>query len=220
MTKKLAAAFLLAAASAGAGETRYSVMDRVTNKRVSLGLTISGPARQTEIDVYHGDFSAYGFGNYDYALHKITESDFGFDWTRSFGPVEASAGWEYISVPYFEIRNTQDVHGSLAFDLPLRPKIIAYRDFSNVNGTCAQLSATQDVADLTIKGEAGYSHEFIRDGSGLSHLSLFVSKSFPFLDGRTVTLEAGGVKSLTNGDGLYEDGVTFRVRLDGNFSSR
>ncbi len=212
----LPAALLLLAASAEAGETKYFVMDRVTNKRITLGLTVAGPTRQTEIDVYHGDFSAYGFGNYDYNSQRMTESDFGFDWTRKIGLVEASAGWEYISLPYLPIGHTQDVHGSVSLAIPLNPKLTGYWDFENLNGTCAQFSLSQNVAGFTLKGEAGYSDGFLRDGAGLSHLSGFLSKSFYF-DGRILTIEIGGVKSLTNGDGLYKDGVTFRFVFTKDF---
>lgn len=217
LKKFLPATMLLAAASAGAGDTTYSFMDRVANKRIALGLTVAGPTRQTEIDVYHGDFSAYGFGNYDYKEQRTNESDFGADYTRKFGPAEISAGWEYISLPYFAIGHTQDVHASVDIDIPSKPKLTVYRDFSNLNGTCAQLSASRHVAGLKLKGELGYSHEFVREGSGPSHVGFFVSRSFPFPDSRMLTLEVGGVKSLTNGDGLYEDGLAFRVAFTGDF---
>ncbi len=217
LRKLLPAAVLLAATAADANETTYSLMDRITNKRITLGLTVAGPTRQTEIDVYHGPFSAYGFGNWDYERQRMTESDFGADVTKKFGHVEASAGYEFIALPYFDIQSTQDVHGSIALDIPLDPKLTAYYDFGNLNGSCAQLSFQQDVAGFALKGEAGYSDHFVREGSGPSHVSLFVSRSFPF-DGKTLTIEVGGVKSLTDGDGLYKDGVAFRVRFDGSGS--
>lgn len=215
MRLAIAGAVLLAAATAGAGESKYSVSDTVTNKRVSLGMTLDGPSRQTEVDVSLGNgLSFFGFGNYQYREGRWNDHEWGFDYECEVGSFRVSGGYEYISLPYLGIRHTQDVHGFVAAG-PV--KLTAYRDFDGIKGTYASLSAEQHVADFNVKGEVGCSDHFLRDGHDMrfSHVGGFVSRDFPLGD-LTFTATVGGTRKIVK-DGLYADTLVFRVNIVRDF---
>lgn len=217
MIGKLASASLFLAATAGAGQPTYSVSDTVTNKRVSLGMTLDGPTRQAEVDVFFANgLSFFGLGNYQYDHSRWNDHEWGFDYERHFGPLRVSGGYEQIHLPYSDIQRTQDIHGFVAAG-PV--KFMAYRDFEKLNGTYVSLSAEKQAAGFNMKGEVGCSDHFLRDGHdmALSHAGGFVSRDFNYGD-LTFTATVGGTLKIAN-DGLYDNSLVFRVNLTREFGN-
>jgi len=127
---------------------------------------------QPGLSASYGGFSASFWGNIDSDEHNtpnfvpdrdgrrsFNETDLTLSYTSVFGKVSLTGGWIYYGTKYTD--ETQEVFGTVSYDVLGKPTLSVYRDFDRYPGTYFNLSLAHSikvVSDVTLDlgASAGY----------------------------------------------------------------
>ena len=136
-------------------------------------LSKSSVVFQPSVTVSYNGFSAGFWGNIDSKQHgtqnfvpdkegtrSFNETDLTLSYTKAFGKLSLTGGWIYYGTKYAD--ETQEVFGTVGYDVISKPSLSIYRDIDRYSGTYFNLAFAHSFklgADVTLDLGASFGYE-------------------------------------------------------------
>jgi hypothetical protein len=199
----VAGAILLGAA-AKADEVKYKLDEIITVPRLGLNMVFGDECYQRKLTMSRGGFTLGAFHNregYDTEAAQ-NEADWWIEYERDFGPVTIGGGVEQVNLPKSDQR-LHDLYGYAAVGGLLARGFGFSGPNDGLTGFYGDVKFTRELMGVEVAGDVSYNDGLIRDGSGIGHVGVSASKSFPF-NGGDLVFTIGGVWDLTRENSAYD----------------
>lgn len=152
------------------------------SKYIFRGATYSeSPVTQPSLTLSHGALSGTALFNYDHKSRRLNEADAIVN--ASFQPAKGlnlSLGYEFLTFPNTEFRNTHGITSSFNYDTLGQPTLFFTHDFKEGKGSYGEFSLSHNIpvlrkASLIPSASLAFNDHYFRQNSGFSHISLGAS---------------------------------------------
>lgn len=155
---------------------------------------------QPSVGISYKGFSVNFWSDYNTDTKELDETDITLDFSNTVGKVGYSAGFIYYAFDGFP--DTQEVYGSVSYDIILAPSLSAYWDFDEFDSVYVVAAIGHDfnAGDFTISAGASLSYYFYDTAENdWQNLEVSLSTSIPV--GNHFSIDPMLAYSI----GLYED---------------
>jgi len=151
------------------------------NKNVFRGVTYSkSPILQPNLYLRYNNFSANVWSNVGIEDRKLTEVDYTLGYNRQIkNGINFSLGYTLYTFPNPFGNNTQEVYCRLGLENLLNPNLTVFADFKQGKGVYGELASGYEFErSIGISVILHYNYGYFRNGNGLSHGTISLSKPF------------------------------------------